>query len=121
MAEPARASADDPGPPAPEGRRPDPRASGWGGAQRAMAAAAEVCGLAVTGLASRPGEEAALEMARLTLGVLENLGDTLRRLSFDEAVMAEERAAAYREGWEACKAQRCRLEVIPGGATPGPH
>jgi hypothetical protein len=120
MAEPARASADDPGPPAPEGRRPDPRASGWPGAQRAMVIAAEAVGLAVTELVSRPGDPAALEMARGILAVLENLGDTLRRLSFDEAVMAEERAAAYREGWEACKAQRCRLEVIDGGRA-GPH
>jgi hypothetical protein len=112
MAEPARAGADGAEPPA---RRPDPRASGWGGAQRAMAIAAEVCGLAVTELASRPGEEAALEMARLSLGILENLGDTLHRLSFDETVMAEERAAGFREGFEACKAQRRRLGVIPGG------
>jgi hypothetical protein len=115
MAEPVRASADDQGAPAPEGRRPDPRASGWAGAQRAMAAAAGAVGLAVTELASRPGDPAALEMARLTLAVLENLGDTLRRLSFDEAVMAEERAAGYREGYEACKAARCRLHVVDGG------
>jgi hypothetical protein len=87
-----------------------------------MSVAAEAVALAVTGLASRPADPAALEMTRLCLAVLENLGDTLRRLSFDEAVMAEERAAAFSEGYEACKAQRCRLEVLPGGqATPGPH
>jgi predicted component of type VI protein secretion system len=112
MAEPARAGADGGESP---GRKPDPRASGWSGAQQAMAIAARACGLAVTELASRPGEEAALEMARLCRGVLENLGDTLRRLAFDEAVMAEERAAGYREGYEACKAQRCRLQVVDGG------
>ncbi len=112
MAEPARDGTE---PPAPEGRRPDPRASGWAGAQRAMAVAAQAAGLAVTELASRPGEKAALEMARLCLSVLENLGDTLRRLSFDEAVMAEERAAAWREGYEACKAARCRLHAVGGG------
>jgi hypothetical protein len=112
MTEPARGGADGGGSPA---RKPDPRASGWGGAQQAMAVAAEACGLAVTELASRPGEAAALEMARLCRGVLENLGDTLRRLSFDEAVMAEERAAGYREGYEACKAARCRLHVVDGG------
>jgi hypothetical protein len=113
MAEPARDGEGEPGPA--EGRKPDPRASGWAGAQRAMAVAAQACGLAVTELASRPGEEPALEMTRLCLSVLENLGDTLRRLSFDEAVMAEERAAAWREGWETCKAQRCRLQVVDGG------
>ena len=113
MAEPARASEGEPGPA--EGRRPDPRASGWAGAQRAMSAAAGAVALAVTGLASRPADPAALEMARLSLAVLQNLGDTLRRLSFDEAVMAEERAAAFREGVEACKAARCRLQVIGGG------
>jgi hypothetical protein len=53
-------------------------------------------------------------MARLCLGVLENLGDTLRRLSFDAAVMAEERQRGFDEGWEACKAQRCRLQVVDG-------
>ena len=113
MAEPARAGADGGEPAEPPARKPDPRASGWAGAQRAMATAAQACGLAVTELAARPGEEAALEMARLCRGVLEGLGDTLHRLSFDEAVMAEERAAAWREGYEACRVQRCRLGVVP--------
>ena len=112
MAEPARRNADGEKPAA---RKPDPRASGWAGAQRAMAVAAESNALAVRELAARPGDAAALEMVRLTITVLENLGDTLRRLSFDEAVMAEERAAGWREGYEACKAKRCRLEVVPGG------
>ena len=114
MAEPVRASADDQGPPAPEGRKPDPRASGWPAAQRAMVIAAEAVALAVTELASRPGDPAALEMARLCGGVLENLGDTLRRLSFDAAVMAEERQRGFDEGYEACRAARCRLHVIDG-------
>ena len=109
MAEPARRNADGPG--APETRRPDPRASGWGAAQQAMIIAAEACGLAVTELASRPGEETALEMARLCRGVLEALGGTLRQLSFDAEVFAEAHAAGFREGYEACKAQRCRLGV----------
>ena len=108
MAEPARAGADG------AERRPDPRASGWAGAQGAMSVAAQAVALAVTELASRPGEEPALEMARLCRGVLESLGDTLRRLSFDEAVMTEERAAGYREGYEAGRARR-RLGVIRGG------
>ena len=108
MAEPARAGADG------GARRPDPRASGWAGAQGAMSVAAEAVALAAAELASRPAEKAALEMTRLCLAVLQNLGDTLRRLSFDEAVMAEERAAAFSEGYEACKAERCRLQVVDG-------
>jgi hypothetical protein len=115
MAEPVRASADDQGPPAPEGRKPDPRASGWPGAQRAVTIAAEAVALAVTELVSRPGDPAALEMARLCGGVLGNLGDSLRRLSFDAAVMAEERQRGFDEGYEACRAARCRLHVIDGG------
>ena len=79
-----------------------------------MSVAAEAVALAVTELASRPDDDPALEMARLCRAVLENLGDTLRRLSFDEAVMAEERAAAFSEGYEACKAERCRLQVVDG-------
>ena len=77
--------------------------------------AAESNALAVTELTGRPGAAAALEMVRLTLAVLERLGDTLRQLSFDEAVFTEQYDTGYREGYAACKAQRCRLEVIPGG------
>jgi len=112
MAEPARRNADGEEPPA---RKPDPRASGWAAAQQAMITAAQSNALAVRELAARPGDAAALEMVKLTITVLENLGDAFRRLSFDEAVMAEERAAGYRDGYEACRAKRCRLEVIPGG------
>lgn len=113
MAEPARVGADEPG--LAGARRPDPRASGWPGAQRAMIAAAELNILAVAGALARPAAPDALEIARLSIAVLESLGDTLRRLSFDAAVMAEERQRGFDEGYEACKAQRCRLEVIPGG------
>jgi hypothetical protein len=78
-----------------------------------MITAAESNALAVRELAARPDDDAALEMARLTITVLESLGETFRRLATEDAVMAEERAAGWREGWEACKAQRCRLEVVP--------
>ena len=90
-------------------------ASGWAGAQRAMSVAAQSNALAVRELAARPGDAAALEMVRLTITVLEALGDALRQLSFDEAIFDEVRSEGYREGYEACKAQRCRLGVIPGG------
>ena len=113
MAEPAHRNADGPG--APGTRRPDPRASGWGAAQQAMIVAAQACGLAVTELASRPGEKAALEMARLCRGVLENLGGTLRELEFGAEVFAEAHAAGWRARDEACKACRCRLRVVDGG------
>ena len=120
MTELARGGAHDPGSPAP--RRPDPRASGWASARQAMIVAAQSNALAVTELADRPGDANALEMVRLTITVLESLGETFRRLTTEEAVMAEERAKAYREGYEACKKERCRLEVVNGRRTaPGPH
>ena len=120
MAEPAHGGAHDPGSPAP--RRPDPRASGWGAAQQAMMIAAQSNVLAVREALARPGDAAALEMAALSIRILETLGETFRRLTTEDAVMAEERAAGYREGYAACKADRCRLGVIDGGrAVPGPH
>jgi len=120
MTVPAHGGAHDPGSPAP--RRPDPRASGWASAQQAMIIAAESNKLAVSELAGRPGDANALEMVRLTIRVLESLGETFRRLTTEDAVMAEERAAGYREGWAACKANRCRLELVDGGGVPpGPR
>jgi hypothetical protein len=80
-----------------------------------MIAAAELNILAVAGALARPGDPAALEIAQLSIAVLEGLGDAIRPLSFDEAFGAEQRQRGFDEGWEACKAQRCRLEVIPGG------
>ena len=119
MAEPARENAADPGP---AQRKPDPRASGWASAQQAMIIAAQSNVLAVSEALARPGDDAALEMAALSIRILETLGETFRRLTAEEAVMAEERAAGYREGYAACKADRCRLGVIDGGrAVPGPH
>jgi hypothetical protein len=119
MAEPARAGADGGESP---GRKPDPRASGWGAQQQAIGLAAESNALAVREALDRPDDDAALEMARLSIRILEKLGDTLRDLSFDEVAFAAERAAGFREGYEACKAQRCRLGVIDGGrSAPGPR
>jgi hypothetical protein len=87
-----------------------------------MIVAAQSNALAVTELAGRPGAANALKMVRLTISVLENLGETLRQLSFDEAILAQECARAYAQGAADCKAARCRLEVIDGGrGIPGPH
>jgi len=87
-----------------------------------MTIAAESNKLAVREALARPGDAAALEMARLSIRILEKLGETHRELNFDEAMFDEQYDAGYRAGYEACKADRCRLEVIPGGrAVPGPH
>lgn len=107
MAEPA--AADDPA-----ARKPGPSAPGWADVRRALVTEAQVCALATVALARSPASPAALEMAKLTLGVLESLGDLARRLAFDEAVLEQERAAAFAAGVAACKAARCRLEVIDG-------
>ena len=123
MTEPAYGGAQDQGSHAPHAQtRPDPRASGWGAAQQAMIFAAESNVLAVRELADRPGDPAALEMVRLTITVLERLGETLRQLSFDEAVFDEAHDSGWREGYEACKSERCRLEVVNGRrAASGPR
>ena len=119
MAEPAYGGAADPGPPA--ARRPDPRASGWAAARQAMILVAESNKLAVREAIARPGDDAALEMAALSIRILESLGETFRRLTTEDAVMNEQYATGFREGVRWCKANRCRLEVIDGGAAPGPH
>ncbi len=78
-----------------------------------MIIAAQSNVLAVREALGRPDDDPALEMAGLSIRILEKLGDTLRDLSFDEVAFAAERAAGYREGYEACKAQRCRLHAVP--------
>jgi hypothetical protein len=87
-----------------------------------MMIAAQSNVLAVREALARPGDDAALEMAALSIRILESLGETFRRLTTEDAVMAEERATAWRDGYEACKKDRCRLGVIDGGrSVPGPH
>jgi hypothetical protein len=87
-----------------------------------MMIAAESNVLAVREALARPDDDAALEMAALSIRILESLGETFRRLTTEDVVMAEERATAYREGYEACKADRCRMHVVNGGrSVPGPH
>jgi hypothetical protein len=101
MAEPARDSAD-----SPAAGRPDPDI------RRALVTEARACRLAVEELARDPGDGPALEMARLTLSVLEQLGAMARA---DEAVIEAERERGFAEGVAACKAERCRLRVVRGG------
>jgi hypothetical protein len=118
MAEPAYGGAEEGRPPP---RSPDPRASGWAAAQQAMAVAAESNVLAVKEALGRPDDDAALEMARLSIRILERLGETIGNLKYGEAMFSEQYDAGYRAGYEACKAERCRLGVIDGGAAPGPR
>lgn len=88
---------------------------GWADVRHALAAEARACALAVAGLARDPGSGAALEMAALTLSVLQDLGVIARRWEVDEAVIEAERARAFEDGRRACLAERCRLGVIDGG------
>ncbi len=93
----------------------DPRARGWADVREALITAAHACALAVEELARDPGSAAALDMAGTTRTCLEHLGEIGRRWVLDEQVLEQERAQAYAEGVEACKAARRRLEVIDGG------
>jgi hypothetical protein len=115
MTEPARGGATDPRPATAADRRPDP---GEAAVRRALIAAAESNALAVARLAARADDGAALEMVRLSIAVLENLGEAARHRVLDEAVLEQAEAAAF----EAGRAWRRRLEVLNGGhAMPGPH
>ena len=111
MAEPARRNAEGPAPDDPE-RRPDPRAGGWADVRDAAVIAVCAWRLAVEELVREPGSEAALEMVRLTGGVVESLGVIAGRCTIDEVVIEAIRARAYAEGWAACKAARCRLAAV---------
>lgn len=128
MAEPARSAAgagpdDDPAP-----SRPGPVPGGWDAVQRLMMTVAGATGVAVSELAARPRCAGALRRADALRAALEDLADlaaglseTDRRREADEAVHAAELARAYRQGMADCKAARCRLEVIDGGAGPAPR
>jgi hypothetical protein len=115
MADPARGSAGDPAAGVPD--RPDPRAPGWADVRRALVTEARACALAVTELARDPGGGAALEMASLTLSVLQDLGVIARRWEIDEAVIEAERARGFEEGRQS-RAARGGIQVIDGG-LPG--
>jgi hypothetical protein len=83
--------------------------------QSALITQAAAVALAVRELAARPADDAALEMARLSVAVLQILGAEARRRVLDEAFLAEVRRRAYEEGVADCRAARCRLQVIDGG------
>jgi len=54
-------------------------------------------------------------MAALTREAFERAAEMGRQWTVDEAVLAEQRQRGFDEGAAACKAARCRLQVIPGG------
>jgi hypothetical protein len=114
MVAPARGSA-----PAPDSGgevcAPDPRMPCWADVQRALITQACAVALAVTELARHSGSGPALDMARLNLGVMESLTAVVRRLRFDEAIMEQERARAFDEGFAAASSRQRRLSVVSGG------
>ena len=121
MGEPARGGADGPRPEHPAEAVLDPRKLIWADVRSAIIASLYAAELAVTELASRPDGAAAREMAALTRDAFDRAVEIGRQWVIDEAVLAEQRQRGFDEGVAWCKAARCRLEVIPGGATPGPH
>ena len=114
MAEPARRNADGPAPDDPE-RKPDPRAGGWADVRHALVADSHLVAQAAAGVAARPGDSAALAVLTLALDILQDLRAIASRCQVGEAILEAERERGFAAGVEACKAQRCRLEVIPGG------
>jgi predicted pyridoxine 5'-phosphate oxidase superfamily flavin-nucleotide-binding protein len=115
MGEPARGGADGPRPEHPAAARLDPRKRIWADVQETIITCAHVAALAVTELASRPDDDAAVQMAALSLGAFERAVEIGRQWVLDEVVLNEQYATGYREGYKACKEQRCRLEVVDGG------
>ena len=122
MAEPARAGADGGRPGYPEAAVLDPRKLIWADVRHDLVLWAETCAKQVAILARRPDDDAALEMARLCLAGLERAAEMASQWKVGEAFLEAEGQRRYDEGYAACKADRCRLGVIPGGrAVPGPH
>jgi hypothetical protein len=115
MAVPARQSADDPAPEDPEKGTLDPRKLVWADVRSALVTQIGAVGLAVAEMAARPGDAAALEMARLNLAVLESLGEMARRWVVDEKILEAVRQQTWDEAVAWCKAHRRRLEVAGGG------
>ena len=114
MAVPARDSAAAQDPPHSR-RKSDPMSPGWADIRLALISDSHVVALAAAAVAARPDDDAARVLLGYALESLESTVTIARRWVVDEATFAETHAAGYREGYEACKAQRCRLEVIPGG------
>jgi hypothetical protein len=121
MAEPARGSADGSRPEYPAEAVLDPRKRVWGDVMSAIIASACAAGRTVTVLESRPGDAAALEVAKLNLESFNAAVEIGRQWVVYEAALAEQWQRGFDEGVAACKAARCRLEVIDGGLAVGPH
>jgi hypothetical protein len=115
MAEPAYGGADGPRPEHPEAGRLDPRKRVWADVQETIITCAHAAGLAVTELAHRPDDDPAREMAALTRKAFDRAVVIGQQWVVSEAFLEAERKRAFDEGVEWCKAQRPRLEVIPGG------
>ena len=120
MAEPAYGGAEGPRPEHPQAARLDPRKRIWADVRETIITCAHAAALAVTELAARPDDDAAVKMAALTREAFDRAVGIGRQWVVDEAVFDEQYAAGWREGYEARKAERRRLGVV-GGATPGPH
>ena len=116
MAEPARGGADGPEPGYPEAAAPDPGKLIWADVRHDLVLWAQTCARQVAILASRPDDDAALEMARLCLAGLEWAAEMASQLKVGEALLEAEGQRGFDEGVEWCKTQRCRLEVIDGGS-----
>ena len=86
---------------------------GWADVRQGLVIAAQACALAVTELARRPDDGAALEMARLCLAAQEKWAGIADRWVMDEEVLEAERRRARAEGWAACQAARCRVALVP--------
>ena len=114
MAEPARDSAAA-REPAGTADQHDPRARGWADVRLALISDSHVVALAAAAVAARPDDAAARVLLGYALEAFESTVTIARRWVVDEGVLAEEKRRAFDEGVEWCKAQRCRLEVIPGG------
>lgn len=119
MAEAARRNAEGPAPDDPE-RKPDPRAGGWGDVRDAVIINSQAVALAAAEVAARPGDTRAADMLELTLKVLAKLASIAGRCTANDHEFEVERARGFTDGYEACKAERCRMQVIDGGRA-GPH
>ena len=121
MAEPARGGADGPRPEHPAEAVLDPRKLVWADVRSAIIASGHAAEHAVAVLACRPDDDGARKQAELTRASFDRAVEIGRQWVVSDASLAEMRQRGFDEGVVWCKAQRCRLEVIPGGATPGPH
>lgn len=115
MGEPARDSADGGRPEHPAAGQLDPRKLIWADVRHDLILWAETVAKQVAILTGRPDDDAALEMARLCLDGLERVAAMASQWTVSEAFLETEQQRAFDEGVEWCKANRCRLGIVPGG------